>query len=96
MDISARNQIKGRVTNIQSGKAMTFVTIQADGMQLASAITNDGAHDLKLKQNDQVTAIVKATEVILAKVLLASLAPVTVSLVKSVLCSTVKPWASSK
>ena len=67
MDISARNQIKGRVTNIQSGKAMTFVTVQANGMQIASAITSDGAHELNLKQDDQVTAIVKATEVILAK-----------------------------
>ena len=67
MDISARNQIKGRVTNIQSGKAMALITVQADGLQLASAITNDAVQQLKLKQNDQVTAIVKSTEVILAK-----------------------------
>jgi molybdate transport system regulatory protein len=67
MDISARNQIKGLFPSIQSGKAMTFVTLQAHGMHLASAITNDGAQELNLKQNDAVTAIVKATEVILAK-----------------------------
>jgi molybdate transport system regulatory protein len=67
MIISARNQIKGRVTDIQTGKAMAFVTIQAGEMQLASLITTDAVHELKLKQNDQVTAIVKASDVMLAK-----------------------------
>lgn len=42
---------KGRVTNIQSGKATAFVTIQADGIELDSTITNDAVkNDLNLNQ----------------------------------------------
>ena len=41
--VSARNQIAGKVTNIQSGSAMSVITISGNEHQLVSAITNDAA-----------------------------------------------------
>ena len=40
--ISAQNQIKGRITNIQSGEAVSLVTIQAGDHTVVSAVTNHG------------------------------------------------------
>ena len=65
--ISAQNQIKGRVTNIQAGEAMSLVTIQAGDQTIVSAITNHGVKALALKANDSVTAVVKSTEAMLIK-----------------------------
>ena len=65
--ISAQNQIKGRVTNIQSGEAMSLVTIQAGDQTIVSAVTNHGVKGLALKTNDTVTAVVKSTEAMLIK-----------------------------
>ena len=67
MSISARNKIQGRVSGIQSGEVMSLVTIQAGEQRLVSAVTNEGVKELQLKQNDQVTAVVKSTEVMLIK-----------------------------
>lgn len=65
--ISARNQISGRVSSIQLGSAMTVVTIFADSQQIISAITNHAVHDLALKTNDAVLALIKATDTMLVK-----------------------------
>ena len=65
--ISARNQINGTVSDIQSGTAMTVVTVSANGHTLVSAITSQAAKELGLKKNDSVTALVKSTEAIIAK-----------------------------
>ena len=63
--ISAQNQIKGRITNIQSGEAMSLVTIQAGDHTVVSAVTNHGVKGLALKANDSVTAVGKSTEAML-------------------------------
>ena len=65
--ISARNQISGQVADIQSGKAMSIVTISADGHTITSAITNQAVQELGLKKNDSVIALVKSTEAMIAK-----------------------------
>jgi molybdate transport system regulatory protein len=65
--ISARNQINGRVAEIQSGPAMTVVTVSADGHTIVSAITSHAAKELGLKQHDSVVALVKSTDAIIAK-----------------------------
>lgn len=65
--ISAQNQIKGRITNIQAGEAMSLVTIQAGDQTIVSAVTNHGVKALALKPNDHVTAVVKSTEAMLIK-----------------------------
>ena len=65
--VSARNQISGKVTDIQSGTAMSVVTIAGDGQQLISAITNQAVQELGLKKNDSVVALIKSTETMLVK-----------------------------
>src|SRR5262245_5504791 len=65
--ISIRNQIPGTVTEVDHGAVMTTVKIAIrNGDQLTAAITRDGAEDLALAKGDAVTALVKATEVIIA------------------------------
>ena len=66
MPISARNQIKGTVTSITQGDAIANVEIDADGLRLVSSITVEAAKELGLREGTEVTAIVKASDVILA------------------------------
>jgi molybdopterin-binding protein len=66
MPISARNQIKGTVTNITRGEATANVVIDANGLRLVSSITVEAVQELGLQEGSKVTAIVKASDVILA------------------------------
>ncbi|MDR4496046.1 MAG: molybdopterin-binding protein [Nitrospirales bacterium] len=65
--ISAQNQIKGRITNIQAGEAMSLVTLEGDGCTVVSAVTNHGVKALGLTPGDSVTAVIKSTEAMLIK-----------------------------
>ena len=65
--LSARNQIRGRIADIQKGAAMSVVTVSAQGHTITSAITNQAVEELGLRQHDSVVALVKATEGILTK-----------------------------
>ena len=67
MAISARNKLQGRVSSIKSGEAMCLVTLDAQGTKVVAAVTNQGVEELNLKPNDQVTAVIKSTEVMLMK-----------------------------
>jgi molybdate transport system regulatory protein len=67
MAISARNKIQGRVSDLKSGEAMCLVTLDAKGTKIVAAVTNQGVEELQLKRNDEVTAVIKSTEVMLMK-----------------------------
>jgi molybdate transport system regulatory protein len=67
MKISARNKVSGRVTHVERGAAMATVTLDARNWTLTTAITRQAADDLRLAPGDQVTALFKATEVLLQK-----------------------------
>ena len=67
MPVSARNQISGRVVAIQSGSAMSVVTIMANGQEIISAITNLEVKEMGLKTNDSVLALIKSTDTMLLK-----------------------------
>ena len=49
------------------GNVMAEIVVDAGGNEFVSAITRTSAESLGLKQGDQVTVIVKATEVMIAK-----------------------------
>jgi molybdopterin-binding protein len=66
MPLSARNQIKGEVTNITKGEATANVEIDANGLRLVASITVEAADELALSEGTEVTAIIKASDVILA------------------------------
>ncbi len=67
MEISARNQLRGKVTAIKLGTVMAQVTLQVGGQEVVSAITRDSVDRLGIRVGDEVVAIVKATEVMLGK-----------------------------
>ena len=66
MRMSARNQIPARVTGITRGEAIANVELDANGVRLVASITVEAVNDLGLAEGSTVTAIVKASEVILA------------------------------
>jgi len=66
MKLSARNQIPARVTGINAGEAIANVELDANGVRLVASITVDAVRDLGLAQGSEVTAVIKASEVILA------------------------------
>jgi molybdopterin-binding protein len=66
MRLSARNQIPARVTSITTGEAIANVELDANGIRLVASITVEAVRDLGLTEGSQVTAVIKASEVILA------------------------------
>jgi molybdopterin-binding protein len=66
MKLSARNQITGTVTSIVSGEASTVVHIDAAGTKLVSSITTEAARELGLAEGTKVTALIKASDVLVA------------------------------
>jgi molybdopterin-binding protein len=67
MAVSARNQLKGKVADIVLGTVMAHVTIKVGENVIESVITRRSADEMKLKKGDKVTAVIKATEVLVAK-----------------------------
>ena len=67
MAVSARNQLKGEITDIVLGTVMAHITIQVGENVIESVITRRSADEMNLKKGDSVTAVIKATEVLVAK-----------------------------
>ena len=66
MQLSARNQIPATVIGITSGEAIANVELEAGGTRLVASITVEAVKQLGLTEGSQVTAIIKASDVILA------------------------------
>jgi molybdopterin-binding protein len=66
MKLSARNQIPARVTGIHSGEAIANVELDANGVRLVASITVEAVRQLGLKEGSEVSAVIKASDVILA------------------------------
>jgi molybdopterin-binding protein len=67
MALSARNHLKGTIEEIQMGDVLAHVTVAVGNDVIESVITRRSAEELALKKGDSVTAVVKATEVMLSK-----------------------------
>jgi molybdopterin-binding protein len=66
MQLSARNQIPATVTSINTGEAIANVELEAGSTRLVASITVEAVKQLGLTEGSQVTAIIKASDVILA------------------------------
>lgn len=66
MKLSARNQIPARVTSINSGEAIANVELDAGGVRLVASVTVEAVRELGLAEGSQVTAVIKASDVIVA------------------------------
>ena len=64
--ISARNQIKGTITRVTRGEAIANVEVDANGVRLVASITVEAVDELGLDEGTEVTAIIKASDVIIA------------------------------
>src|SRR5437588_12954311 len=65
MPISARNQLRGTIQQLVLGNVMAHVVVRVGENVIESVITRRSGEELKLKQGDTVTAIIKATEVMI-------------------------------
>jgi molybdopterin-binding protein len=68
MQLSARNQLRGKVTALNTDGLMAEVVIEiGGGNSLTSVIMRASATSMALKVGDTVTAVIKSTEVLVAK-----------------------------
>jgi len=67
MALSARNHLPGIIDDIQMDDVMAHVTVRVGDNIVDSVITRRSAEEMGLKKGDRVTAVVKATEVMLSK-----------------------------
>jgi molybdopterin-binding protein len=68
MKLSARNQIKGKIVAVQKGQTTAHVRIDVGhGVIITSSITNEAVDELGLKTGDEAIAIIKASDVMVAK-----------------------------
>lgn len=66
MKLSARNQIPARVIGIKAGEAIANVAMDTGGVRLVASITLEAALDLGLAEGSEVTAVIKASDVMVA------------------------------
>jgi len=66
MQLSARNQIPARVVSINAGEAIANVELDANGVRLVASITVEAVSQLGLTAGSSVTAVIKASDVIVA------------------------------
>jgi molybdopterin-binding protein len=68
MKLSARNQLKGRITAVAKGAMTAHVRIDiGGGVIVTSSITNEAVDELGLKVGDEAIAVIKASDVMVAK-----------------------------
>ena len=68
MEYSARNQLKGKITSVDFGAVMANIKIEvSEPNTITAVITKESAERLGLTEGDDVTAIIKSTEVIVGK-----------------------------
>ena len=67
MKLSARNQIKGKVTSVVKGQTTGHVHIDIGGITVHASITNEAIDDLALAVGDDAFAVIKASDVMVAK-----------------------------
>ena len=68
MKLSARNQIPGRITSVVKGQTTGHVHIDiGHGVTVHSSITNEAIDDLALKVGDEAMAVIKSSDVMVAK-----------------------------
>jgi molybdopterin-binding protein len=67
MPLSARNHLKGEITDVLLGTVTALITLKVGDNVIESVITKRSAEELNLKKGDTVIAVIKATEVMIQK-----------------------------
>jgi molybdopterin-binding protein len=67
MALSARNQLRGRVKEVMLGGVMSHIVVQVGENEIESVITRRSVEEMKLQVGDEVTVVIKSTEVMILK-----------------------------
>jgi molybdopterin-binding protein len=68
MKLSARNVLKGKVTQVTKGQTTAHVKVEiAGGAIITASITNEAVDELKLKTGEAAYAVIKASDVMIAR-----------------------------
>jgi len=68
MKISARNKLRGTIVDVIKGATTAHVRIDiGNGIIVTSSITNEAVDDLGLAAGDEAIAVIKASDVMVAK-----------------------------
>jgi molybdopterin-binding protein len=66
--LSARNQLQGRIVEVRKRSTTAHVRIDiGNGVIVMSSITNEAVDELGLAVGDQAIAVIKASDVMVAK-----------------------------
>jgi molybdopterin-binding protein len=65
--LSARNQFRGSIKSVHLGEVMAEVVVSVGELEIVSAITRGSAERMDLNPGDEVVAVIKSTEVLIAK-----------------------------
>ncbi|HET7104169.1 MAG TPA: helix-turn-helix transcriptional regulator [Terracidiphilus sp.] len=65
--ISGRNQLLGTVVEVKVEGLLAKVVLTVGGQRVTAIITADAVRDLALKPGEQAVALIKATEVMVAR-----------------------------
>jgi molybdopterin-binding protein len=66
MKLSARNQLRGTVRAITRGEAIANVELEVAGQRVVASITVEAVEDLGLSEGTEATAVIKASDVMIA------------------------------
>jgi molybdopterin-binding protein len=67
VSISGRNQLRGIVEEVRADGLLAQVRLRIGDQRLTAVITRDAVDELKLRRGDEALAIIKSTEVMIAK-----------------------------
>jgi molybdopterin-binding protein len=68
MKLSARNVLKGKVIEVKKGATTAHVRIEVrGGAVITASITNEAVEELRLAAGDEAYAVIKASDVMVAR-----------------------------
>ena len=65
--LSARNHLKGTIKSVKLGQVMAEIVIEVADMEIVSLVSRESVERMNLKEGDEATAVIKATEVMVEK-----------------------------
>ena len=65
--LSGRNQIRGIVEEVRTEGLLAQVRLRIGDQALTAVITRDAVQELKLRRGEEAVAVIKATEVMIAR-----------------------------
>jgi molybdopterin-binding protein len=68
-DISLSNKLDCIIKKLDKGKLLSSLTLDFKGTLLTSIITTNSVNRMNLKENDTITALIKASELSIQKVI---------------------------